>query len=116
MLTFRPSAQPNACRPFWKAAMRGGRVGSVFDMAVSTPMRRIRSPCARAASGHAVAAPVKTVIKLRRFIRLARRRGRARSVVKRDKPAVFHLDFALPLVGSHASLAGNVLVAKQMLA
>jgi hypothetical protein len=34
--------------------------------------------CARAASGYAAAAPLRTVIKLRRFIRLARQRGRAR--------------------------------------
>src|SRR5262245_49637948 len=36
---------------------------------MSTPMRRIRSPCcARAASGHAAAAPPRNVMNARRFI------------------------------------------------
>ena len=48
---------------------------------MSTPMRRIRSPCcARAASGHAAAAPPSSVMNSRRFIlaliRSPRRRGR----------------------------------------
>jgi hypothetical protein len=37
--------------------------------AISTPMRRIRSPCcARAASGHATVAPPSSVMKSRRLI------------------------------------------------
>src|SRR5262249_53230155 len=50
--------------------------------AVSTPMRRTRSPCcARAASGHVTAAPPSSVMNSRRFIRSPRRRGPAASRV-----------------------------------
>ena len=94
MLTFRPSAQPNACRPFWKAAMRGGRVGSISDMAVSTPMRRSRSDCcARAAIGHAAAPPSSVMNSRRRIIRSPRRRARAALVDQaHGSRAIVHAD------------------------
>src|SRR6516225_5961350 len=43
--------------------------GSLSGQPISTPMRRIRSPCcARAASGHAAAAPPSSVMKSRRLL------------------------------------------------
>jgi HNH endonuclease len=52
---------------------------------ISTPIRRIRSPCcARAASGHAVAPP-SNVMNARRFTRSPRQRGRAASAELRDR-------------------------------
>ena len=47
--------------------MRTGDSGSSAATAMSTPMRRMRSPCcARAASGHAAAAPPSSVMNSRR--------------------------------------------------
>ena len=59
-----------------KAVRRACDSGSSAAVCISTPMRRIRS-CARAARGHAAAAPPTSVMNSRRFIRSHRRRGRA---------------------------------------
>src|SRR5262245_2601487 len=76
--TLSPSRHPNfwnACR---NAAMRLRSSGSFSAKFVSIPIRRIRSGCcARAAIGHAAAAPPSSVMNSRRFIRSPRRRGRA---------------------------------------
>src|SRR5262245_12958919 len=64
----RPSIQPSCCSPCRKAVLRSCVSGSSAAWFISTPMRRIRSPCcARAANGHA-AAPPSSVMKSRRFI------------------------------------------------
>ena len=53
----RPTAQPASCSPCASAVRRACDSGSFGVVNMSTPMRRIRSPCcARAASGHATAA------------------------------------------------------------
>ena len=50
--------------------------GSSAAVLISTPIRRIRSPCcALAVSGHVAAAPPMSVMKSRRFTRLPRRHG-----------------------------------------
>jgi hypothetical protein len=68
--TLRPSAQPNCCRLCRNAAMRACDSESSAAEAMSTPMRGIRSGCcARAASGHAAAAPPSSVMNSRRFNR-----------------------------------------------
>src|SRR5262249_15342326 len=60
--------QPRSASPCANAAMRAGASGSSAARFMSTPMRRIRSACcARAASGHAAAAPPRSAIKSRRF-------------------------------------------------
>ena len=59
--TLRPSVQPNCCSPCRNAAMRACLPDRPRPRVMSTPMRRIRSGCcARAASGHAAAAPPST--------------------------------------------------------
>ena len=70
--TLRPSVQPNCCKPCRNAPMRA--CPSASSVVISTPMRRIRSGCcARAANGHAAAAPPSSVMNSRRFIRSPRR-------------------------------------------
>ena len=68
MRTLRPSVQPNCCSPCTNAARRATPSGASVASALSTPMVRIRSPCcARAASGHAAAAPLSSDMNSRRF-------------------------------------------------
>jgi hypothetical protein len=56
------------CSPCANAAMRADASGSSAASAIRAPMRRIRSACcARAASGHAAAAPPRSVMNSRRF-------------------------------------------------
>src|SRR5262249_36160914 len=57
MRTLWPSIQPNFSSPPRNAAMRALPSASSAAVLISTPMRRIRSFCARAASGHAAAPP-----------------------------------------------------------
>src|SRR6516225_1668543 len=76
MLTLRPTAQPASCRPCRNAATRLCPSGSSAAKCISTPMRRMRSPCcARAASGQAAAARPTSVMNSRRFTRSPRRRA-----------------------------------------
>jgi hypothetical protein len=68
--TFRPSTQPNSCRPCVNAAIRRGTSGSSAAIGMSTPMRRICSACwASATCGQAAAALPTRVMNSRRFIR-----------------------------------------------
>ena len=76
MRTFRPSDHPSLASACRNAIARRGVSGSVSFVTVTTPTRRIPSPCcARAASGHA-AAPPSSVMNSRRLIRSPRRRRR----------------------------------------
>src|SRR5215510_10879860 len=60
----------NSCSPCVNAARRACPSGSSAAKCMSTPTRRIRSGCcARAASGHAAAAPPSSVMKSRRLPR-----------------------------------------------
>ena len=85
--TLRPMVQPNCCRLLQERRDAGLQFRIVRGCGpTSTPMRRIRSPCcARAASGHATAAPPRSVMNSRRFIRSPRRRGRAASAARRGR-------------------------------
>jgi hypothetical protein len=61
--TLLPTVQPNCCSPCRSAALRACPSGS---SAGKFAMRRMRSPCcARAATGHATAAPPSSVMKSR---------------------------------------------------
>jgi hypothetical protein len=63
----RPSTQPSSRSPASNAWARTCPSGSVCANAIITPTRRVRScRCARAASGHAAAAPPRTVMNSRR--------------------------------------------------
>jgi hypothetical protein len=63
--TLRPSTHPNCCSPCTSTLSRACASGSSATRFISTPIRRIRSVCcARAASGHAAAAPPSSVMKL----------------------------------------------------
>src|SRR5262249_5007118 len=72
--TSRPSAKPASLKPRRNAATDGAH-----SLAVALPRTPITgiACCARAASGHAAAAPPRSAMKLRRVIRSPRRRGRA---------------------------------------
>jgi hypothetical protein len=73
----RPYAQPTFWRPSRNAAIQACPSRSVSAYAISTPMRLIRSDCcARAASGHATAAPPSRVMNARRLIQSPCRLGR----------------------------------------
>jgi hypothetical protein len=72
--TLRPSVQPKV-----NAEMRGFGTGSFSSHGMSTPMRRIRSPCcARAASGQAAVPQRRVMNSRRRIIRSAHRRWHTR--------------------------------------
>jgi hypothetical protein len=74
--TLRPSVQPNWLRASANAAMRACASGSSAVEAMSTPMRRTRSPCcARTASGQAAVAPPSNVMNSRLLTRSPRRHG-----------------------------------------
>jgi hypothetical protein len=61
--TLRPSTHPNCCSPCTNAVSRACPSGSSAIRFSNTPMRRIRSGCcARAADGHAAAAPPSSVM------------------------------------------------------
>ena len=63
----RPSFHPRSARAWRRAAKRDCSRGSLYSDAINTPMRRTCSLCsARAASGHAAAAPPSSVMKSRR--------------------------------------------------
>src|SRR5262245_12491558 len=80
----RPSVQPNSASACSNALMRGLYSGSSAVEAKSTPTRRIRSPCcARAASGHAAAAPPSAASNFRRPMVTVIRPSRARCVKAR---------------------------------
>ena len=67
--TLRSSVQPNRDMPCRNAAKRACDTGSSAADAICTPIRRIRSACcARAASGHAAAAPPSSVMNSRRSV------------------------------------------------
>src|SRR6516165_9555948 len=73
-----PTVQPASCKLCRKAARRACPSGSSAARFMSTPTRRIRSPCcARAAIGHA-AAPPSSVINSRRLIVAPRGSNHAR--------------------------------------
>src|SRR5262249_4975012 len=74
MERLRPSDQPSFCISAWKAVSHPFTSGSLSESVVRKPMRRTRSGCcARAASGHAAAAPPRRVMKSRRFTASASR-------------------------------------------
>jgi hypothetical protein len=59
--------RPSFCRPCSRARTRANASKSVSAFDIKTPILRIRSACcARAASGHAVAAPARRLMKPRR--------------------------------------------------
>jgi len=69
MRTLRPIVQPNTASACRNAPRRVCHTGSSAAAGTSTPMRRTRSPCcARAATGHATAAPPSSVINSRLFL------------------------------------------------
>src|SRR5262249_1342161 len=68
--TLRPSVQPSSCKPCRNAPTRASDSGSSAVAVKSSPMRRIGC-CALAASGHAAAAPPRSVMKSRRWIWIA---------------------------------------------
>jgi hypothetical protein len=70
--TLRPSVHPNCCSRCRNAPTRTCASASFAASGMSTPTRRIRSPCcARALSGHAATAPPARAMKSRRFNRTA---------------------------------------------
>ena len=80
----RPSPTPATLARMRRA--RACAAASSALMLMSTPMRRIRSPCCpRAASGHAAAAPPSSVMNSRLFIQSPRRRGRAATAAQRAR-------------------------------
>ena len=72
------------------------------DAALRNPITGIAGCCARAASGHAAAAPPSSVMNSRRFIRSPRRRGRAASAAlsRPSALAVLRLITSSYLVGA----------------
>src|SRR6516164_1384642 len=85
--TLNPTSQPNCCNSCANAALPACPKGSSAVVFISTPMRRMRSPCcARTASGQANAAPPpSSVMNSRRVTRLPRRRVRAGDPAPRDR-------------------------------
>src|SRR6516162_348105 len=87
--TLRPSVQPkpeSACVNTERCKVP---LGSFSSNPLSTPMRRTRLPCcARTASGHA-AAPPRSVMNSRRFIRSPRRARRKRASHSRNSRSIF---------------------------
>ena len=76
----RPSTQPSWCNPCRNAPIRAMDSGSSAARFMSTPIRRIRSPCcARAATGHAAAAPPMSLMNSRRRIAIVLEEGRQSS-------------------------------------
>ena len=76
----RPMDQPSSCSPCMNAPWRTDASGSSAASVSSIPTRRIRAGCcARAASGHAAAAPPSKVMNSRRRMG---RSGRARGMSK----------------------------------
>jgi hypothetical protein len=73
--TFWPSIQPSSLRPCRNSASMGASVAT--ERGDKRPIRAtLFGCCARAASGHATAAPPRSVMKSRRFIQSPRRRAR----------------------------------------
>jgi len=69
MATVRPFDHPSLPSVCSNAATRGRFPGSSSACPIKTPIRRIRSGCcARAASGHAAAAPPSSVMNERRLM------------------------------------------------
>src|SRR5438128_164983 len=66
---FWPSVRPNCCKAWGNAATYDCGAASVAAPFISTPTRRTGPDCcARAASGHAAAAPPSSVMNLRRLM------------------------------------------------
>ena len=85
-----PRSRPRHSRfPSGPGEMRadGPRIAS-GDVASRNPITGIAGCCARAASGHAAAAPPSSVMNSRRFIRSPRRRARA-APAARSRPSAF---------------------------
>jgi hypothetical protein len=73
-INFDQRVQPNSCIPCRNAPIRACASGSSAAKVISTPMRRTRSGCcARAASGHAAAAPHSVNMNSRRRMWIAMR-------------------------------------------
>jgi GAF domain-containing protein len=72
----RSSVHPSSCSRFRNTTIQPCGSGSFSASASSTPIRRIRSACARAASGHADAPP-SSATNSRRFTRSPHRPARA---------------------------------------
>src|SRR6516165_8282500 len=76
MRILRPTVQPEVCSACSNAARRAADSGSSPARAPTTPMRLIRSGCcARAAIGHAAAAPPSRVMNARLLTRSPRPQG-----------------------------------------
>src|SRR5262249_1448372 len=86
--TFWPSTYPLSTKPRRNAATRC--VVSSGDRALRYPITGIAGCCARAASGHAAAAPPRAKINARRFIQSPRRRA-AGMVSKNLTPSIVNL-------------------------
>ena len=80
------------------------------DVALRNPITGIAGCCARAASGHAAAAPPSSVMNSRRFIRSPRRRGRAASRdVEAERLGGLEIDHQLELGRLHHRQVGGLL-------
>src|SRR5262245_26021530 len=77
MATFLPSTNPASFRPCRKGSTVYAKPAA--GVLLRNPTTGIAVCCARAATGHAAAAPPNSVMNSRRFIRSPRRRGRASS-------------------------------------
>ena len=78
-----PRHNPISFRP-WRNPRRDSAMPS-GDWLLRNPITGIAGCCARAASGHAAAAPPSSVMNSRRFIRSPRRRGRAATAARRGR-------------------------------
>jgi hypothetical protein len=67
MRRLRPSVQPNCCKPCTKMSMSACSSASSAISGIRTPIRRIRSCCARAASGHVATVLPSSDMKSRRL-------------------------------------------------
>jgi hypothetical protein len=84
MATVLPLTYPRSRRPSTNAWVRVAKDAGVPNR--RTPIRgTLWDCCARAASGHAAAAPPSSVMNSRRFTRSPRRRGRVASAGLRDQ-------------------------------
>src|SRR6266481_7782242 len=73
MATFWPSTKPASLRPARKAANRWATDSA--DEGLRNPTTGIAGCCARAESGHTIAAPPRSVINARRLIVIFRNSG-----------------------------------------
>src|SRR5438132_5904428 len=94
MRTLPPIVQPRSWSPCAKADIQASALGSSGLWLMSTPMRLIRAGCcARAASGHAAAAPI-TVMNSRRLMLFSPRGSPDQAKCSLDDTTSHHLEAA----------------------